>query len=83
MYLAGQSEAIDMFLNFPVMDMNRNAIWKNPEKVPLEGIERMTKFWGDESWKQAAYAESRQGSLFGPEMVSRAMMKLPPLSGKG
>ena len=72
MYLAGQSEAIDMFLNFPVMDMNRNAIWKNPEKVPLEGIERMTKFWGDESWKQAAYAESRQGSLFsGPEMVKQ------------
>ena len=61
-----------MFLNFPVMDMNRNAIWKNPEKVPLEGIERMTKFWGDESWKQAAYAESRQGSLFfGPEMVKQ------------
>ena len=31
---AGQSEAVDMFLNFPVMDMNRNAIWRNPEKVP-------------------------------------------------
>jgi three-Cys-motif partner protein len=28
---AGQSRAVDMFLNFPVMDMNRNAIWKNPE----------------------------------------------------
>jgi hypothetical protein len=26
---AGQSKAIDMFLNFPVMDMNRNAIWKD------------------------------------------------------
>jgi three-Cys-motif partner protein len=25
---AGQSRAIDMFLNFPVMDMNRNAIWR-------------------------------------------------------
>jgi three-Cys-motif partner protein len=28
---AGQSKAVDMFLNFPVMDMNRNAIWRNPE----------------------------------------------------
>jgi three-Cys-motif partner protein len=71
-YLAGQSKAIDMFLNFPVMDMNRNAIWRNPEKVPQDGIERLNKYWGDESWKQAAYAESPQGSLFfGPEMVKQ------------
>lgn len=65
MFMAGQSKAIDMFLNFPVMDMNRNAIWKNPENVPADGVVRMTKFWGDESWKQAAYAPSRQGNLFG------------------
>jgi three-Cys-motif partner protein len=71
MYLAGQSKVIDMFLNFPVMDINRNAIWKNPEKVPRDGIERMTKFWGDESWKQAAYAESPQGNFFGPQMVKQ------------
>jgi three-Cys-motif partner protein len=70
MYQAGQSKAIDMFLNFPVMDMNRNAIWKNPERVPQDGIERMTKFWGGE-WKQAAYVKSSQGSFFGPEMVKR------------
>jgi three-Cys-motif partner protein len=71
MYQAGQSKAIDMFLNFPVMDMNRNAIWKNPGRVPQDGIERMTKFWGDESWKQAAYAKSPQGSFFEPEMVKQ------------
>src|SRR6266850_1276777 len=44
---AGQSKAIDMFLNFPVMDMNRNAIWKDAANAPAEGIERMNKFWGD------------------------------------
>jgi three-Cys-motif partner protein len=71
MYQAGQSKAIDMFLNFPVMDMNRNAIWKNPEKVPQDGNERMTKFWGDESWKKAAYAESPQGFFFGTEIVKQ------------
>jgi three-Cys-motif partner protein len=38
---AGQSQAVDMFLNFPVMDMNRNAIWRHPENVPKTGIERM------------------------------------------
>jgi three-Cys-motif partner protein len=65
-HMAGQSRAIDMFLNFPVMDMNRNAIWRNPEKVPHDGLDRMTKFWGDDSWKKAAYAESPQTQLFGP-----------------
>lgn len=66
MLQAGQSRAVDMFLNFPVMDMNRNAIWKNPEQAPQGGIERMTRFWGDESWKHAAYAESAQYKLFSP-----------------
>ena len=73
MRLAGQSRAVDMFLNFPVMDMNRNAIWRNPEKVPQDGIERMTRFWGDESWRTAAYVESAQANLFGfaPEQVKQ------------
>jgi len=44
--LAGQSKAVDRFLNFPVMDMNRNAIWRTPEAATPEGIERMNRFWG-------------------------------------
>jgi three-Cys-motif partner protein len=63
--LAGKSRAVDLFLNFPVMDMNRNAIWRQPDGAPPEGIERMNRFWGDESWRRAAYAESPQGNLFG------------------
>ena len=46
--MAGHSRAVDMFLNFPVMDMNRNAIWRNPNAVPKDGIDRMNRFWGDE-----------------------------------
>jgi len=71
MLQAGQSGAVDLFVNFPVMDMNRNAIWKHPDKVPVGGVERMTKFWGDESWKQAAYVESRQRGFFGTEIVKQ------------
>jgi three-Cys-motif partner protein len=62
---AGQSKAIDMVLNFPVMDMNRNAIWHKAEKASPAGIARMNFFWGDESWRKAAYAPNPQGSLFG------------------
>jgi three-Cys-motif partner protein len=31
----------------------------------------MNKFRGDGSWRAAAYVESRQTSLFGPEMVKQ------------
>jgi three-Cys-motif partner protein len=68
---AGQSGAVDIFLNFPVMDMNRNAIWRNPDKAPPGGVDRMNKFWGDDSWRNAAYAEARQRSFFGPELVKQ------------
>jgi three-Cys-motif partner protein len=72
MFKAGRSRAIDLLLNFPVMDMNRNAIWRNPENAPKDGIERMNRFWGDGSWRQAAYAESDQGHLFSaPELVKQ------------
>ena len=69
--LAGKSRAVDMFLNFPVMDMNRNAIWRNPDKAPAGGLDRINKFWGDDSWRNAAYAEARQRSFFGPELVKQ------------
>jgi three-Cys-motif partner protein len=73
MLQAGQSRAIDMFLNFPVMDMNRNAIWKDPDKAPQDGIDRMTRFWGDGSWREAAYTESPQRNLFfGPDLVKQS-----------
>lgn len=62
---AGKMESLDVFLNFPVQDLNRNAIWKNPDRVRPEQIERMNRFWGDESWKNVAYGIEQ--TLFGPE----------------
>lgn len=62
--MAGKLGTIDIFLNFPVMDMNRNAIWRNPDNVPPDGIERMNRFWGDESWREVAYKDHPQLKLF-------------------
>ena len=66
-YAAGQSKAIEIFLNFPVMDMHMNILWNNPEKVESSQIERMNNFWGDESWRDVAYRKER--GLF--EMMER------------
>lgn len=60
---AGRLETVDLILHFPVMDMNRNAFWRDPDRVPEWGIKRMNRFWGDESWREAAY--STEQSLFG------------------
>jgi three-Cys-motif partner protein len=37
------------------MDMNRNVLWHNSERVSELHQQRMTKFWGDNSWENAAY----------------------------
>lgn len=60
---AGQLGSIDMILNFPVMDINRNVLWTNPRGVDIYDIERMNTFWGDDSWKEIAYRQ--QPDLFG------------------
>jgi three-Cys-motif partner protein len=60
---AGDAQAIDLFLNFPIADMNRNVFWHNPEGIDEADIKRMTAFWGDESWRNVAWKPIR--TLFG------------------
>jgi three-Cys-motif partner protein len=64
---AGAMKSIEIFLNFPVMDINMNVLKHDPRKVDQEQIDRMNAFWGDESWRDVAYTKSKQKSLFGPE----------------
>jgi three-Cys-motif partner protein len=61
---AGHMRAFDVFLNFPIMDMNMNVFWKNPEGVDEADVARMNAFWGDDSWRKVAYREEQ--TLFGP-----------------
>jgi three-Cys-motif partner protein len=61
--MAGEMQSVEIFLNFPIHDMNRNA--KNPciDDVKPSSRARMTKFWGDESWHTAMFEPSKQASL--------------------
>lgn len=61
---AGASNTIEIFLNFPVMDMNMNVLLWRPESVTAENISRMNAFWGDDSWRTSAYKSEQ--TLFGP-----------------
>jgi three-Cys-motif partner protein len=70
---AGQLRSIDLFLNFPIMDANRNVLWHEPDKVSAAQAARLTAYWGDESWRTAVYSPSPQRSLFaGPEDLVKA-----------
>lgn len=62
---AGEMKTLEIFLNFPILDMNRNVLWRSKEGPTPEHRNRMTRFWGDESWVDAAYQESPQLNLFG------------------
>lgn len=64
-YAAGQMKSVEIFLNFPIADMNRNVLRRDAESVDPSQIERMNRFWGDETWREAAY--SRDQNLFGWE----------------
>ncbi len=68
---AGEMKSLDIFLNFPTMGMNRTALWRNLDAVGRENIERMTTFWGDETWKEISYSVSPQQNLFGEEVKEK------------
>jgi len=65
--MLGKSRAVELFLNLPIMDMNRNALWRNPTHVTPDNIARMNAFWGDSSWRSVAY--EKELTLFGYDEV--------------
>jgi three-Cys-motif partner protein len=60
---AGKMRTIELFLNFPVAAMNRTVLLRDLSVADQREIQRMTAFWGDDSWREAAYTTKR--SLFG------------------
>lgn len=60
---AGEMGTIELFLNFPMMDINRNVLIWNPANVSAQKARSMTALWGEESWRDAAY--SYTDNLFG------------------
>ena len=66
--IAGQSRTIEIFLNFPIMDINRNVLIRDRGKVRKTDIARMNRFWGDQSWEESCYQKQiTQITMFGDE----------------
>ena len=60
---AGKARSIEIFMNFMIMDINRNALRKNPDKAVASKVAQMTRLWGDETWLDAGYDQIQ--TLFG------------------
>ena len=53
---AGEMHSIELFINFPIADINRNVLRQDRTQILKEQASRMDSYWGDSSWYQIAYA---------------------------
>jgi three-Cys-motif partner protein len=68
---AGASRAVEVFINFPVMQMNRNCKHESISKILPGELDAMDRFWGDRSWHAAMFRPSAQRNLFGGEDMDK------------
>lgn len=67
---AGRMKSIEIFLNFPLMDINMNVVKKkNPNALDEDQMKRLDRFWGDHSWFDLLYRPSND--LFQDDRVQQ------------
>lgn len=70
-----ETRALEIFMNLPVMALNRTALPNDPNALTEAQIDRMNRFWGSTEWRGEIYTEVP--TLFGPLEV-----KIHPTTGK-
>lgn len=61
------TRALEVFINSPVMALNRTVLVNNPALLTKDKRDRMNRFWGSEAWLDAVYR--KQPTLFGDERL--------------
>jgi len=69
------TRALEIFLNFPVMALNRTVLPNDPNALTEAQIRRMNNFWGSTEWRGDIYQQV--STLFGT-----VEMKMQPTTGK-
>jgi three-Cys-motif partner protein len=75
--MIAQTKAIDMWLLFPAMAVNR--MLPRSGVVPQKWAEKLTETFGSEDWQHSFY-EKQQADLFGEESLSKAPKVFEKLS---
>jgi three-Cys-motif partner protein len=66
---ASDLRSTEIFLNFPIADMNRNVLHRDPRATDPAQTARMNSYWGDDSWREVAYR--KQPHLFDDDYVEK------------
>lgn len=69
----GGTRSAEIVINFPTMDINRNALRRDPKKNLETSTRRMTTWWGDDSWLELAYTPSPQLALWGDQVTIKSV----------
>lgn len=62
---AAELRTVEIFLNFPIHDINRNVLVRDPAKRDPRQVARLDAYWGDGTWREVAY--TTEANLFGFE----------------
>jgi three-Cys-motif partner protein len=62
-----ETQALEIFLNFPTMGLNRAALHNGLDSLDADKIEKMNRVWGSEGWRDLMY--TRRPGLFGDHEV--------------
>jgi len=62
-----ETRALEVFLNFPVMALNRTVLQNDPNALTEEQIARMNAFWGCPDWRDDVYGDVP--TLWGPRKM--------------
>lgn len=68
---AGRSRAVEVFINFPIMHMNRNCKRRLSSQILPGELAAMDQFWGDRSWHDTMFRPSAQIGLFGDDELDK------------
>ena len=52
-----ETQALEVFVNFPAMALNRTALPNDPFALTEAQIERMNRFWGSTEWRGDIYEQ--------------------------
>lgn len=68
----GQSRSADVIINFPTMDINRNALRRDASTIDCQNAARMSRWWGDDSWREFYRQDSQTRLWDDPAMLKYA-----------
>jgi three-Cys-motif partner protein len=85
---AGTMQSLDVFINFPIYDININVLHHDPATVLPMHAARMTTFWGDESWRDIGwekgvnlFGEEYSEKVSNPKVAEAFRMRLKKVAG--